>query len=120
MGNSLPRCLKKVHQVHEIAHKIDGQLHTKELKCNCENCNCLDCKCTEDKCECKDCKCQEECKEECKECDNCECNCEKDCKDCECNNPELKKCQECSNVMLYKDFVEYYGHCEECRNLDLE
>lgn len=59
----------------------------------------------EKKCECID---FENCK--CIDCNNSKCDC----------NPELNKlskCQNCDNVMLYKDFIEYYGHCEKCRNL---
>ena len=46
----------------------------------------------EDCCKCEPC-----------ECENCNC-CEKEC-----------KCQRCNKKMSQKDFINYYGHCQECR-----
>ena len=68
---------------------------------------CIFSKKKEDKnCECNDC---ENCK--CEDCNNLKCDC----------NPEsnrLTKCQHCEVEMLYKDFIEYYGFCDKCRNLN--
>lgn len=59
-------------------------------------------------------------KKEKKECEECEEKCEEKCEECECkdvcNSIELKKCQHCDTLMLNKDFIEYYGFCEKCRD----
>ena len=52
---------------------------------------------------------QEEC-----DCNKCVCDPCK-CDPCNCNE-KIKKCQRCNNDMSNKEFIEYYGHCDNCRN----